>query len=990
MASPEGEAWVEVGLFAVAEVVVVPAKERAQMLRLSSRKKPLPWPEAFQDEELTALSTRSHSPGDVPQLNVEVEKLEGEIEHHVLRSSRPDPSLPIRPGFGTEGRKVLLYANYMHLDWGNVVLYRYSLSFSTDMATGKSIKAKDQEQVVLLLLAQNFSQNRSSIVTDFKSLIISKTKLNPSRQGYIVTYMMQGEDAPYPKAKKYRVGVTLEGTNTVSELIAYLTSTRADEVLSSKETIIQALNIVIGHNLKATSQIASVASNQHYPKNPPPSEKFDLGVGLTAIRGFFVSVRAATGRILVNVQVKHSPFYNAGPLVRLVEDFGAATGFDRNKLDKFLEGLTVHPSHTARKNKAGQLVPRPKVINGLATKGDGRKLPHRPIVPEFGAGADRIQFWLDAEKRYVTVLSFFQQTYSITLKYPRMPILNVGNQEHPVYLPAEVCQIPPGQAFKRQLSRDQTKNISRFAVRTPVYNAQSIVREGVAILNFGQSANPTHNTFNLNLKPRLITVPGRVLGSPNVNYGNKKTVATRSGSWNMQNTQFVSNVNVDKWTWLFIKTKNYKGPLSNRQDLEAAVREFASALCKVGIRCTNCSPGQEITVQFGTGKEISTVNEEVDKAIHKISSTFFSTSAAAQKQLVLIILASDKPELYNRVKVNCDVREGINNVCVLASTFAKRNPHVFANMALKVNLKLGGVNQSLNPSKLGIAAGGKTMFVGLDVTHPSVGSLDVAPSVVGMVSSIDQLLGQWRASVVIQERRKEMVSGLKELMKKHLGLWRQHNKGLLPDHIVVYRDGVSEGQYQVVLGEERPLIQAACAEVYPANATKEKLPRLNITIVSKRHHTRFYPTKDNEADSSKNPFNGTVVDRGVTEARGWDFWMQAHATIQGTARPIHYFVVYDEVFRHDQQRQATKPTGPQFTNAADALEDLTHNMCYLFGRCTRAVSLCPPAYYADLVCDRARLYLSEVFEPSSEKESPPISQNMVTTHPRVANSMFFI
>ncbi|EXJ65833.1 uncharacterized protein A1O5_11074 [Cladophialophora psammophila CBS 110553] len=917
------------------------------MLRLSSRKKPLPWPEASQDEELTALSPHSHSPGAFAHLDVEIEKLEGEIEQHVLRSSRPDPSLPIRPGFGTEGRKVLLYANYMHLDWGSVVLYRYSLSFSTDLATGKSIKAKDQERVVSLLLAQNFSQNRSGIVTDFKSLIISNTKLDPSLQGYIITYMMQ------------------EGTNTLSELIAYLTSTRADEVLSSKETIIQALNIVIGHNLKATSQITSIRSNQHYPKNPPPSERFDLGVGLTAIRGFFMSVRAATGRILVNVQVKHSPFYNAGPLVRLVEDFGAATDFDRNKLDKFLEGLTVHPSHPARRNKAGQLVPRPKVISGLATKGDGRKRPHRPIIPEFGAGADRIQFWLDGEKKYVSVLSFFQQTYNITLKYPRMPVLNV----------------PPGQAFKHQLSSDQTKNISPFTIRKPIYNAQSIVREGVAMLNFGQSANPTHNAFNLNVKPRLITVPGRVLGSPNVNYGNKKTVATRSGSWNMLNTQFVSNVHVDKWTWLFIKTKSYKGPLSNRQDLEAAVREFASALCKVGIQCTNCSPGQEVTVQFGTGKDISTVNEEVDKAIHKVSSTFFSTCASAQKQFVLIILASDKPELYNRVKVNCDVREGINNVCVLASTFAKRNPHVFANMALKVNLKLGGVNQSLNPSKLGIAAGGKTMFVGLDVTHPSVGSLDVAPSVVGMVSSIDQLLGQWRASVVIQERRKEMVWGLKDLMKKHLALWRRHNKGLLPDNIVVYRDGVSEGQHQVVLDEEGPLIQAACAEVYPANATKEKLPRLNITIVSKRHHTRFYPTKEKEPDGSKNPFNGTVVDRGVTEARGWDFWMQAHATVQGTARPIHYFVVYDE---------ATTPTGIRFTNAADALEDLTHNMCYLFGRCTREVSLCPPAYYADLVCDRARPYLSEVFEPSSEEGSPLISQNMVTTHPRVANSMFFI
>lgn len=35
----------------------------------------------------------------------------------------------------------------------------------------------------------------------------------------------------------------------------------------------------------------------------------------------------------------------------------------------------------------------------------------------------------------------------------------------------------------------------------------------------------------------------------------------------------------------------------------------------------------------------------------------------------------------------------------------------------------------------------------------------------------------------------------------------------------------------------------------------------------------------------------------------------------------------------------------------------THNLCYLFGRATKSVSICPPAYYADLVCERGRCYI---------------------------------
>jgi len=36
-------------------------------------------------------------------------------------------------------------------------------------------------------------------------------------------------------------------------------------------------------------------------------------------------------------------------------------------------------------------------------------------------------------------------------------------------------------------------------------------------------------------------------------------------------------------------------------------------------------------------------------------------------------------------------------------------------------------------------------------------------------------------------------------------------------------------------------------------------------------------------------------------------------------------------------------------------------MCYLFGRATKAISICPAAYYANLIYERARCYLSKLF-----------------------------
>ena len=44
--------------------------------------------------------------------------------------------------------------------------------------------------------------------------------------------------------------------------------------------------------------------------------------------------------------------------------------------------------------------------------------------------------------------------------------------------------------------------------------------------------------------------------------------------------------------------------------------------------------------------------------------------------------------------------------------------------------------------------------------------------------------------------------------------------------------------------------------------------------------------------------------------------------------------------------------------SADTIQELTNRNSYLYARATKAVSLIPPAYYADLACERARLYLN--------------------------------
>lgn len=499
----------------------------------------------------------------------------------------------------------------------------------------------------------------------------------------------------------------------------------------------------------------------------------------------------------------------------------------------------------------------------------------------------------------------------------------------------------------------------------------------------------------------MIAVPGRVLACPTVHYGDViaaykdsragsgsggkgkgkekepkhkiQDITPNFGSWNMQKIRFSQGARVPSWAWLHIQK-----PRSNTQTLNTALGGFLQTMKNCGITVDEAVVSKSISIDW---KEIE---KQIGIAIDELM--------RRRPEMILFILdVADKP-IYNFIKRTCDRHVGVRNVCVLTQKFTGKfgnDLQYFANVALKVNLKFGGVNQNLWPDKLGIIAQGKTMVVGIDVTHPSPGSKSNTPSVAGIVASINGSLGQWPADIRVQTSREEKVEHLRDMLKSRLRLWAQHNNNQYPENILVYRDGVSEGQYQIVNDIEKNAMKKACEELYPATLTKKGLPRLTIVIVGKRHHTRFYPTKENEADRSSNPQNGTIVDRGVTEARNWDFFLQAHTALQGTARPAHYYIVYDEIFRG-------LPLGG-FSNAADILEDLTHNMCYLFGRATKAVSICPPAYYADLVCERARCYLSDLFDGASDTASTVSGATAATAQPgdisihdNVKNTMFYI
>ncbi|VEL13804.1 unnamed protein product [Protopolystoma xenopodis] len=93
----------------------------------------------------------------------------------------------------------------------------------------------------------------------------------------------------------------------------------------------------------------------------------------------------------------------------------------------------------------------------------------------------------------------------------------------------------------------------------------------------------------------------------------------------------------------------------------------------------------------------------------------------------------------------------------------------------------------------------------------------------------------------------------------------------MPTRIFFYRDGVSEGQFSTVLLSELRAIQKACKSLRP-----DFEPAITYVVVQKRHHIRFRPPDP----GMKNVEPGTVVDKGITHPRDFDFYLCSHEGIQ--------------------------------------------------------------------------------------------------------------
>ncbi|XP_014672865.1 PREDICTED: piwi-like protein 1 isoform X2 [Priapulus caudatus] len=246
-------------------------------------------------------------------------------------------------------------------------------------------------------------------------------------------------------------------------------------------------------------------------------------------------------------------------------------------------------------------------------------------------------------------------------------------------------------------------------------------------------------------------------------------------------------------------------------------------------------------------------------------------------QLVMALCPNNRKDRYDAIKKLLCLDNAVPSQVILTKTLAKNVMSVMTKVAMQINCKLGG-------SVWGVPIPLKSvMFIGFDTYHDSS---QKNRSVGAFVASLTHDCTRYTSSVMFQHNHQELVDGLQTSITAALRAYNSHNGGL-PDRIMVFRDGVGEGQLPVVREHEVKQFMR-CFKQFGDDYN----PKFTFTVVTKRVNARFM-RKDKRRGNLENPAPGTVIDTVVTNINRWDFYLVCQSVRQGSVTPTAFNILHD-------------------------------------------------------------------------------------------------
>ncbi|KAM6567334.1 hypothetical protein CsatA_026462 [Cannabis sativa] len=881
------------------------------------------------------------------------------IVNQELAVTPPKYSLMSRKGTGRAGRRIPLLANHFNvsLNVPDAVFYHYSVSITSE--DGKEVNLKGIGRKVIDRLHQTYSSEFSgkrfaydgekSLYTvgplpqiKFEFTVVLEESLAKQENG-----SPGGRENPSEKSKRskrsyhsktFKVELSYATKVPLRSVALALKGVDAD---NSTQDALRVLDIILRQQAANRGCLLVRQSFFH-----DDLRNFtDVGGGITGVRGLHASFRPTQNGLSLNMDVSTTLILRPGSVIEfLIANQGVQNirQVDWGKAKRMLKNLRIKTRHRHMEFKIIGLTDKPcrdlffnmKVKNGDHTNGD--------------------------ETEEISVYDYFMKHCGIELRESAyLPCLIVGRPKKPNFLPLELCSLVSLQRYTKALSSGQRASLVEKSRQKPQEKMKIVVD---AVRNYRYDSDPLLADCGISIEKQFTQVDGRILDPPKLEFGNDRGFAPSNGRWNFNNKTVLTPISISCWVVV-----NF----SARCDMSKISRDLISCGRKKGIQIDGPKTLIDEDHLSRRGSPVTRVEKMFELIRDKVP---------GPPEFILCLLPERKnSEIYGPWKKRCLCDFGIVTQCIAPF---KVNDQYLTNVLLKINTKLGGINSLLaieKPSRIPVIKDNPTMILGMDVSHGSPGRSDV-PSIAAVVSSRSwPCISRYRASVKTQSPKMEMIDGLYKPLEngKDGGIIRellidfyQTSNAQKPNQIIIFRDGVSESQFNQVLNIELDQIIKAYQHL-----GEENLPKFTVIVAQKNHHTKLFQA----GGANNNIPPGTIVDNGIVHPRNYDFYLCSHAGMIGTSRPAHYHVLVDEI-----------------DFSPDDLQNLIHSLSYVYQRSTTAISIVAPICYAHLAAYQMGQFikLDDFSDTSSGQRSVSSSgsipvPDLPKLHDNVKTSMFF-
>ncbi|XP_014883055.1 piwi-like protein 2 [Poecilia latipinna] len=509
-----------------------------------------------------------------------------------------------------------------------------------------------------------------------------------------------------------------------------------------------------------------------------------------------------------------------------------------------------------------------------------------------------------------TFLEYYSKNYGITIKEMNQPLLLHRPKERSKpggkqIITGEILLVPE-LSFLTGIPEKMRKDMRAMKDLTNHINVSSEQHtNSIKQLLKNISSNPESvkelSRWGLEIGSEILIIQGRTLPLETICLQTSCFATGADVSWSREVVRdtSISSVPLNIWAIFY--------PSRCADQAEELVSTFKKVAGPIGVRMA-----RPIRVELRDER-----TETYVKSIHS------HLTSEPNLQLVVCIMVGNRDDLYSAIKKLCCVKSPIPSQAINVRTISQQMKlkSVAQKILLQVNSKLGGELWTVNiPLK-------NLMVVGVDVHHDTSKSHQ---SVMGFVASVNSSLTRWYSRVTFQTPTEELIHGFRVCLLAALQKYHEINHNL-PEKIVVYRDGVSDGQLKMVEQYEIPQL-IKCFETFPRYE-----PKLVFIVVQKRISTNLYSWASN---SFGTPPPGTVLDHTLTHKDWVDFYLMAHHIRQGCGLPTHYISLYN-----------TANLSP------DHLQRLTFKMCHLYWNWPGTIRVPAPCKYAHKLAFLSGQYL---------------------------------